>query len=364
MLLACSEESVKDKFPDGDPGIADGDVSEADSDSIDRVQEADGYDGDDKPATDGDAADSEEGATVDGDLDGSDGDAAESDTDQQEKEADPDPDPESEPDAEAQIISVLTINLLNPLNPPSLDGDNRNRIVADFINAAQPDFVLNQEVVQSVIVVNRAQMLSDLTGYFYEWEMTHDVPYVFQEGIAILSKWPIAWSEAVQLPHEEFGGLIGDMFTRSVLGVGATTPSGEINVFCSHMTISLDQTKKADQSAAIVDFISGFPSTLPGFFGGDLNATPDSLAMQLTRGESSHNGTQGNFTDAWPAVNGADPGYTSTSEDPTKRIDYIYIVPGSGPGAETVDCELVFTEPVNGLMASDHLGVFCRFAVH
>ncbi|RJO69660.1 MAG: endonuclease/exonuclease/phosphatase family protein [Myxococcales bacterium] len=372
LLFACSEGDTAGRSADDDLPIFENDRWETDGDADEQVPDGDASD--DDAIDDDEIADEDKGDAADGDLspdgdeDGSGEETAEIDPEPEQGDADPelDPEPEAEPEPETEptVVSVLTFNILNPLNPPSLNYDERNRIVADFINEAQPDFAFHQEVAQSAIMVNRAQMLAELTGYYYHWEMTHDIPYVFEEGIAILSKWPIVGFASATLPHEEFGGLTGDMFTRSVLGVTAQAPWGEMNVFCSHMTISLDHIKKADQAVAIVNFIAGYPSPTLGFFGGDLNATPETLAMQVLRGDAEHTGVRGNFIDSWLAVNGSDPGYTSTAQDPTSRIDYIYVVPGSETPVETLSCERVFTEPVGGLWPSDHLGIFCQYAIH
>ena len=367
FLCACSDQQLNQLYT----GDGDGQKYNGDREPYAETEDSLRADGDpdldlesaEKPSMDGDSENLE--SDLPGESDESD--ALENES-EYETEAEIDSEIDIELDTESATepltLSVLTINLLNPLNPPSLNGDQRIRIVADFINARQPDFVTSQEVVQSAIMSNRAEMLANLTGYFWVWEMTHDVPYVFQEGISILSKWPIAWTGAVQLPHEEFGGITMGMFTRSVMGIAAEVLGYNINVFCSHMTIADDELKKADQAAAILDFMTAHPSARSGFLAGDLNAQPSTLAMRLLRGEATHNGRQGNLSDAWLLANGEDPGLTYPSDNPDKRIDYIYAVPGVERQADVLDCELVFTDPVDGVRPSDHVGILCRFLVH
>ena len=130
------------------------------------------------------------------------------------------------------------------------------------------------------------------------------------------------------------------------------------------MTTDSAETIQADQAADVFQFIQANPSPLAGFFAGDLNADPPDLAMRFLRGEASHEGVTGNLIDAWMAANPGDEGFTQPSHEPDQRIDYIYLVPGTEKSAEVVSCELMFTEQVGGLYASDHLGVLCEYSLH
>ena len=262
-----------------------------------------------------------------------------------------------EPEVEPWIVSVLTINLRTPATSP-LDLEPRTQMVADWINARQPDFVSLQEVTQSSVYENRAFALAGLTGYFFIWEPTHDF-LAMQEGIGVLSRWPIVWNLPIRLPHPEAAGMLN----RSILGVRAALPQGEVQFFSSHMTVSEDAIQKVDQAQAAFDFMLLNAAPRAGFFAGDLNATPDSLAMRFLRGDAQHQGRTGNLTDGWLHVLPDDPGFTFPADRPEKRIDYIYLIPGYENSARVLDCERVLSESVNGVRASDHLGVFCRFAM-
>jgi endonuclease/exonuclease/phosphatase family metal-dependent hydrolase len=254
-----------------------------------------------------------------------------------------------------ETLSVLQINIQTVIaNAKEIEA--RTGAVADLILAEKPHFVALQEVTDTTSYGNRDEVLAEAVGYEWVFEMTHDT---LKEGIAVLSRWPVVWHEAVQLPHEELGGL----FKRAVLGVRAASNVGEMQFFCTHLTVDSDSTKKADQAAAALEFIESHPSALPAFFAGDMNAKPDELAMRMLRGEAEHGGLKGDLVDSWLAVNGADPGFTQPSDNPTKRIDYIYLVPGTGSTAEVRSCETVFTKPVNGVMVSDHLGLLCHYTV-
>lgn len=304
----------------------------------DDDDDAGGDSGDDDTAGDDDADDDVS------DDDAGDDDASDDDTGDDDDEVVPD-------------LQVLTFNLQDPIMNPGTTGA-RTQIVIDLIDRVQPDFVAFQEVTENGIIGNRAEAVADAVGYEWTWEQTHNLG-VLEEGIAILTPWPYSGRADTELPHEELFGLL----KRKVLGIVAETPHGDVPFFCSHMTVANDPDDKADQAHAAYDFIHLQADGAPGFFAGDLNAQPDSDAMRFLRGEIEHEGAAGDFVDSWMEINGDDPGYTFSSTDPEKRIDYIYRVPGSEKRFSALSCERVFEEPVDGLYASDHIGVLCGFMV-
>ncbi len=343
-LLSCnddddSEDYANDDTNDGanddtvgaDDDLMDDDIWDDDLNDDDTVMDDDSMDDD---FTDDDTVDDD---TIDDDTEDDD---------------------TADDDLTGEIITVLTMNLQNPIWN-LLNVDDRTQIVADLILDKQPDFVAMQEAAQLLLVQNRAEVLAEMTGYEYVWKKTHEIPLVFEEGIAIMTRLPIEWSDREWLPHPEILGL----FERSILGVRVSTELGEIYFYCSHMTTSNNSTEKADQALDAWLFMKSHLSERTGFFAGDLNAEPDSLAMRFLRGEAQHDGYEGDLFDEWIETNPSDPGYTYPSDNPDRRIDYIYLVPGSRELALPLDCERVLAEPVGGVWASDHIGVLCSFDV-
>ena len=255
-------------------------------------------------------------------------------------------------------FSVLTINLKHPITGMD-EAVQRLQIVADGIIDRQPDVVAMQEVIKDGDQPSFAEQLGTLTGYEWVWEYTFTVPTLFDEGLGILSRWPILWSGSAELRHLD---LI--IFRRRVLGARVQSPHGDLQLFCTHMTTDSDATVEADQAVDVFNFMQANPSPLAGFLAGDLNSEPDTLAMRFFRGEASHEGVTGNLVDSWMTINPNDDGFTIHSDNPTRRIDYIYLAPGTEKSAEVDSCELMFTEEVGGLYASDHIGVFCEYTLH
>jgi len=251
------------------------------------------------------------------------------------------------------VLTVVSFNVLHGF-PDFLNLDQRTQMVVDFIDTHQPDVVAVQEIAQSPTQMNRAEVIASMTGYEWEFEVASGVAISFEEGPGVLSKWPIVARSAAQMPH------VNGFEVRKVLRVRVETPWGEIDVSSAHLTTQDDETIKADQALAAYAFVSENRTPLASFLCGDMNATPDHLGMRALRGEASHDGVTGDLIDAWLTVNPDEPGYTAPSSDPSRRIDYVYVVPGTDVAGTTESCELVFTEPVDGLYASDHIGVLCR----
>ncbi|MBI2374287.1 MAG: endonuclease/exonuclease/phosphatase family protein [Deltaproteobacteria bacterium] len=334
MIVSCSFDPIIPRDATPDAGIEDRALHDADRDPLD-----------------GDSVNAPSDARLSGDADSTDlgSDASSVDADTRDAGRD------AGVDAGASTFVVLTINLKHPLTGLA-EASDRLAMVADGIVATQPDVVALQEVIRDDGQPSYAELLAQMTGYEWIWELTYRVPLFFDEGLGVLSRWPIVWSESARLPHLD---LVA--FSRRVLGARVRAPGGEFQLFCVHMTTDSNETIKADQAAAVLDFIAAHPSPRPGFLAGDLNAEPDSLAMRLLRGEAQHDGRRGALVDAWLATNPADDGFTMHSDNPTRRIDYIYAIPGSGGAtARPRACERMFTQPDGDLYASDHLGVLCE----
>jgi endonuclease/exonuclease/phosphatase family metal-dependent hydrolase len=256
---------------------------------------------------------------------------------------------------ERDEIVVLTVNLRTPLTDPG-DVDARTERVAALVLELVPDVVALQEVTEGASLANRAEVLADLTGYEFRFAQTHAI--VLAEGVGLLSRWPILWDETLELPHVDLLGAS----TRKVLAAGVDAPHGELVVCSTHMTIDPDETVHADQAVAAWSFVDGHRTAGPAVLAGDTNATPDTLAMRVLRGEAEHAGIVGDLVDAWLATAPDDPGPTFPAEDPAERIDYVYVVPGTRWPATPLSCERHLDTAEEGNYASDHLAVVCRIA--
>lgn len=179
---------------------------------------------------------------------------------------------------------------------------------------------------------------------------------------ALLSRWPIIKTESLLLVSD-----IEHRY-RSVLMATIDAPDGPISVFTTHLEhrYELGSIRQA-QLEELVGFIderwpekSAFPPVLLG----DLNAVPDSDEVRRLTGKSTpfHNRV---FLDAWNAASPGDLGITWDAANPyladlfpqwpNRRLDYILIgYPSDKPQGRVANIELAGTEPIDGVMPSDH----------
>ena len=249
------------------------------------------------------------------------------------------------PAAASVVLKVGTFNVLHGF-PGFENLEQRTQQVVDWITAVQPDLVAIQEAAQSGTMMNRGQIIADRTGYHWAWTVAAGVPGVFEEGPGVLSRAPIVASDGIMLPH-----VVNTFGVRSATRVEIDTAVGRVAMVSAHLggDSPPDVVINLDQATAASDFLADVPATAH-FLGGDTNAEPDEAGMVYLRSI---------LNDAWMTANPGDPGFTADSGAPSHRIDYVYVE----PSVEVQACELLFTTPVDGIYASDHLGVLCTVRV-
>jgi endonuclease/exonuclease/phosphatase family metal-dependent hydrolase len=257
-----------------------------------------------------------------------------------------------EGEGEDRPFSVLNINLLHGF-PTGEQLEERTQIVIDAILALTPDAVAVQEASESGTHDNIAGLIADAVGYEWHWQRASGFNDVFNEGPAVLSRWPI-----LDTAFEQLEGTGDQWVGRVCVRATLDTPHGSVQVASIHAS---GGDANPDQALLAYRFITDTRGDLPGFLAGDMNAVPDELGMRFLRGETEIDGTTGDLRDAWLSVNAEDLGFTSSADDPDRRIDYIYLQPGAAAAGIVQTCEIMFDEPVDGLLASDHLGVYCTF---
>lgn len=224
-------------------------------------------------------------------------------------------------------VRVLVYNLHNGVNPY---GQLDLEAVARAIEAENPDVVALQEVSRGWIVngsVDMLQWLAQRLQMPYVWGETEGLTW----GNAVFSRYPILTAETHPLPPHNL--LLHRGFILSQIDVGAAEPLHIIN---SHYhQIEADSDIRVAQTQAILAFWNGRAHTL---LVGDLNARPDTPEMALLR--------EAGFTDALDAA-GISPGYTYSSLDPDRRLDYIWY---------TADLTAAGVR-ITTATASDHLGI-------
>jgi endonuclease/exonuclease/phosphatase family metal-dependent hydrolase len=102
---------------------------------------------------------------------------------------------------------------------------------------------------------------------------------------------------------------------------------------------------------------------------GDFDDTPASSSVRFWSGWQALEQMSVCYLDAWEELHPGEPGFTLTNANPLvargdmpldrgRRIDYVFVRCGiHGPTMRVISCDRLFTEPVDGVWASDHFGV-------
>jgi endonuclease/exonuclease/phosphatase family metal-dependent hydrolase len=166
------------------------------------------------------------------------------------------------------------------------------------------------------------------------------MPFVFQGteepnwGNAILSRYPITATGWGELPR--VGTLIGRGYLWAQIDVGSSAPLLLIATHLHHL--GPDSEERQEQVPVLLSFWDGRPNSV---LLGDLNAEPGSEEMGMI--------AKAGMQDAWAV--GSGHGYTYSSGDPVKRIDWIW---------HSEDLQPIAVQVIK-TTASDHMPLIAEF---
>jgi endonuclease/exonuclease/phosphatase family metal-dependent hydrolase len=261
-------------------------------------------------------------------------------------------------------LRVVTLNIWNRCGP----WDERLVAIRSHLGTLDADLVGLQEVVvtKDGDRLDQAAAIADGLGYTSAFGASHRNGYAF--GNAILSRWPIARSEAFALPKLEAAEK------RSLLFAEVDAPMGKLPVFVTHLSWKLDEGYVREaQIQAITEHVARLSprAGLPPILMGDFNAEPDSDEMRYLRGLKSLGGKSVYFADCFGIV-GEGPGATyskrnpfaALQKEPERRIDYIYVRgPDERLSGEPLAARVCCDTPVKGVFPTDHFGVLAEIAI-
>lgn len=243
------------------------------------------------------------------------------------------------PDAAAPApLVVVTLNLRCLID----DWEARLPLVADGLATAAPDVIGLEEVclepggrdaLEALVAALAARGVTPLAS---ARTVTHRAWDAYDEGLAILSRHPIAEVHVEALPP----GAI----PRKVL-VARIERDGESFAFATTHLDHQDATVRARQAAAAASAVAALAGTGPRILVGDLNEGPGGGVTTALESAA--------WIDAWAALHPGDPGATFPASNPTARIDYVWTAGALSPQA----IERTFAVAVAGVHASDHLGL-------
>ncbi|MGE5183486.1 MAG: endonuclease/exonuclease/phosphatase family protein [Acidobacteriota bacterium] len=259
-------------------------------------------------------------------------------------------------------MKVVTLNFWGIEAPL----DQRLELAARQLARLAPDVVCLQEVrpLDGASGKTTADVLAERLGMHarYAVACTWDQG---QEGLALLSRQPLAESRVLALPEPRpadarilLSGLVGDIWVHT-----------------THLHYRLDDGVAREQQVLAIDAqlrsLGRDHTSPPQILCGDFNATPDSDEIRFLRGLTTLGGRRTHFQDAWLRLHPHDEGLTWSSEneltrplrslDIDRRIDYVFVTSRKKDGRGTVkECRVVLDEREHGICASDHYAVYAE----
>lgn len=258
-----------------------------------------------------------------------------------------------------RTFRVATLNIWGRFGP----WDDRLATIREGLVTLSPDVFGMQEVLR-YDGFDQAALVAEGLGYEIAWGKASE-NHGYPLGNAIFSRWPIARSEVIPLPHGETDER------RSLVFARLRSPFGfEVPFFCTHLNwkfhhghVRLAQVRAVAEAVARLAPEGGFPPVLVG----DFNAEPDADEMRYLRGLTGLGGPCVYFADAFGTAGDGTPGVTFSKRnpfaeplrEPDRRIDYVYVRgPDDAQRGEPRDARVCFDQPgTNGVFPSDHFGV-------
>jgi endonuclease/exonuclease/phosphatase family metal-dependent hydrolase len=262
--------------------------------------------------------------------------------------------------SEPKILRAATLNIWNRFGP----WEDRLRAIRAGVRSIAPDLLGLQEVVR--LAADDGDGLDQTAAiaegrYHVAYSRAHDEKWF---GNALLSRWPIAESQAFELPRA------GTDERRTLLYAAVDSPFGVVPVFVTHLNWKFDDGHVREaQIHEIVARIeaTAVPGGFPAILMGDMNAEPDSDEMRFLRGLTTLGRRRSTyFQDAFALAGDGSPGFTYTKRnpfaahlrEPDRRIDYVFVQGrDERHRGEPLEARLAFDAAVDGTYPSDHFGV-------
>lgn len=229
-------------------------------------------------------------------------------------------------------MKVMSFNIQHAKN--FITGKIDIPLMAKTIKDLDADVCVMQEVYgkgEGKLFTGQAQQIAELLGFYHYFAPAIDIKGSGPYGNAIVSRYPITFSETVKVPSAPriYKGYYED---RCLLKAIVKAPEGDICILGCHFGL---MPNEAELCAKVV--CDNIPTDLPTVFMGDLNLTPDSELLDPVRSR---------LIDTDTFYKG-ESNLTFPSDKPEIKIDYIFV-------SENIKVEDV---QIPRLIAADHLPV-------
>lgn len=274
-------------------------------------------------------------------------------------------------------VRALTINFWG--TEPDLDA--RLALAVKQLEALEPDIIGMQEVrpLDGRSGRTTADHIADALGMtsVYEVSLEWDDDDFFdghpggQEGLAILSRYPIAEHRVKELP------FVRATERRILLSARIDVDGVDLWFHTTHLHYRLDDGLAREAQVLAIDERIKAIGENPQILCGDFNSIPDSDEMRYLRGLTTLDGRRTHYQDAYLRTHPADgpAGYTWCAQNPqtralrsldiNRRIDYIYVTTRRKDGRGTIHgAGVVLTDRDDDQScASDHYGVMADIEI-
>jgi len=245
-------------------------------------------------------------------------------------------------------ITLLSANLWHDY-PKHRRQMERLEAFAQLVEQQNADIVMLQEVAHTSDLHADEWLAKRLRmSYFYSRANGNERAIGFEEGLAVLSRFPLGEPQ-----HLSLGGDALPFTRRWALGVEVETHVGKLMAVSTHLALSPLHNK--NQLARLRSWVAGMSGEVPVLIGGDFNAHESSAQI---------NQTQHAWLDIFRQVNPHMDGTTFEREMPGRlknlrlRFDYLFLQPGDVCW-KTLHARHLFNP---GRPHSDHRAVLARLA--
>ena len=273
---------------------------------------------------------------------------------------------------------ILTLNLHTYQETRQNEKFN---LIADLIGKMNIDFIAFQECAQNryamvtegiirednmALVISKRIKEKYKTDYHFAWNWSHYGWDVWEEGVAVLSRFPVIQSEDRYISSNTSTGSIT---SRKVIYASCQAPGVLFNVFSAHThwRTSVSDEEQNNQVNRIKSMVEEKESSAPdalSFVCGDFNGNPTS-DYPWSEGYNTMmraNDYSDSFLEIYPDANQrpAQSIYNTVGGDLPGRIDYIFMKKNAR--FRVADSQIIFTKDVVGNV-SDHFGVLTKVTI-
>lgn len=246
-------------------------------------------------------------------------------------------------------LTAVTLNIWHDQR----DWPARRTVIVDSLRALAPDVIFLQEVLEHEGLPNQAAQLADSLGCRYVFASVDPPGAAKRYGNAILTPHDITnWQEVKLAPLDDYR-----VAAHARIELDSDNGRGMLDAYVTHLHHTAEGAAiRAEQVTGLLAFVDS--TRAPGggalLIGGDFNAAPDSDELTPLRAR---------YTDALavrgkPAATTLNPAMGHTP----LRIDYLWCEPG-GPLRPVAARVILGAPTAAGVWASDHFGVWARYAV-